>query len=99
MFMRMLTLYSIENITSRFASRIRRLSSSDSVISTGGVPSYIQAVLAPEMAVQLVMQDMKVADEEGARAIIRDSVKIGNLLNEEQDEAIHVIDSEDELAM
>ncbi|KAL8794304.1 MAG: hypothetical protein Q9195_003130 [Heterodermia aff. obscurata] len=89
----------IENITSRFASRIRRLSSSDSVISTGGVPSYIQAVLAPEMAVQLVMEDMRVPDEEGARCIIRDSVKIGNLLNEEQDEAIHLIESEDELAM
>ena len=99
MFVQTLTLYSIENITSRFGSRIRGLSSSDSVISIGGVPSYIQAVLAPEMAVQLVMQDMKVTDEEGARAIIRDSVKIGNLLNEELDEAIHVIDSEDELAM
>ena len=42
------------------------------------------------------MQDMKVADEEDARCIIRDSVKMGNLLNEEQDEAIHVIESEDE---
>ena len=42
------------------------------------------------------MQDMNVADEEDARCIIRDSVKMGNLLNEEQDEAIHVIESEDE---
>ena len=42
------------------------------------------------------MEDMKAADEEEARCIIRDSVKIGNLLNEEQDEAIHVIESEDD---
>ena len=42
------------------------------------------------------MDDMKV-DEDDARSIIRDSVDIGNLLNEEQDEAIEVIESEDEL--
>ena len=42
----------------------------------------------------LVMDDMNV-DDEGARSIIRDSVDIGNLLNEEQDEAIHVIESDD----
>ncbi|KAG7005980.1 hypothetical protein G7Y79_00017g043620 [Physcia stellaris] len=88
----------IENITSKFASRIRRLASSDRVISTGGVPSYIQLVLAPEMAVQLVMDDTKV-DEENARSILRESVDIGNLLNEEQDEAIHVVESDDELGM
>lgn len=44
------------------------------------------------------MSDMKV-DEDGARSVIRDSVNIGNLLNEEQDEAIHVIESDDELGM
>ena len=44
------------------------------------------------------MDDMKV-DEDGARSIIRDSVNIGNLLNEEQDEAIHVVESDDELGM
>ena len=59
---------------------------------------YIQAVLAPELAVLLVMDDMKV-DEDEARSIIRDSVKIGILLNEEQDEVIHVIESDDELGM
>lgn len=88
--------YRIENITSRFASRMRGLGHSDWVISTGGVASYIQLVLAPEIAVQLVMDDMKV-DEDGARSIIRDSVEIGNLLNEEQDEAIHIVESDDEL--
>lgn len=95
---RSLTLHRIENITSKFASRIRGLATSDRTISTGGVPTYIQAVLAPELAVLLVMDDMKV-DEDEARSTIRDSVDIGILLNEEQDEAIHVIESDDELAM
>ena len=46
----------------------------------------------------LVMNDMK-TDKERARSILRDTVAIGNLLNEEQDEAIHVIESDDELAL
>ena len=44
------------------------------------------------------MDDMKVEEDE-ARSIIRDSVEIGILLNEEQDEVIQVIESDDELAM
>ena len=95
---RLLRLCRIENITAKFAPRIRRLATSDHIISKGGVPTYIQAVLAPELAVLLVKDDMNV-DEDGARAIIGDSVGIGILLNEEMDEAIHEIESDDELAM
>lgn len=72
---------------SRFARRLRRLAASDKLISVGGVSRYVQAVLVPEMAVVLVMDDMKV-DEEKAREVLRDSVDIGNLLNEEEDEMI-----------
>lgn len=53
--------------------------------------AYIQAVLVPELATLLVMDDMKV-DEEGARAILRDTVEIGNLVNEEEDEVVEPID-------
>lgn len=72
---------------SKFNSKIRRLAASDKLISSGGVSRYVQAVLVPELAVLLVMDDMKV-DEDKAREIIRDSVDIGNLLNEEEDEII-----------
>lgn len=72
---------------SKFNSKIRRLAASDKLISSGGVSRYVQAVLVPELAVLLVMDDMKV-DEEKAREVIRDSVDIGNLLNEEEDEMI-----------
>lgn len=72
---------------SRFASKIRRLAASDKLISSSGVSRYVQAVLVPELAVLLVMDDMK-ADEEKAREVLRDSVDIGNLLNEEEDEII-----------
>lgn len=70
-----------------FAPKLRYLAASDKLLSSGGVSSYVQAVLAPELAVMLVMEDMG-TDEEGARAVLRDSVNIGNLLNEEEDEEI-----------
>ena len=47
----------------------------------------MQAVLVPELAILLIKDDMKV-DEEKAREVLRDSVDIGNLLNEEEDEII-----------
>ena len=76
-----------DNIMSRFASKLRRLAASDKLISSGGVSRYVQAVLVPELAVLLVKDDMKV-DEEKAREVLRESVEIGNLLNEEEDEII-----------
>lgn len=76
-----------DNIMSRFASKLRRLAASDKLISSGGVSRYVQAVLVPELAVLLIKDDMGV-DEDRAREVMRDSVDIGNLLNEEEDEII-----------
>lgn len=90
---------SSENLTSNFASKLRRRAPSDKVISTGGVAAYIQSVLAPELAVLLVMDDMK-TDAENARAILKDSTDIGNLVNEEEDDIIDVVEPEgDPLAL
>ncbi|KAL8700652.1 MAG: hypothetical protein Q9201_005338 [Fulgogasparrea decipioides] len=77
----------LEYIMSKFASRIRRLAGSDKLVSEGGVSGYVQAVLAPELAVMLVKDDMNV-DEEQAREILKESSEVGNLLNEEEDEDI-----------
>ena len=82
-----LIFFRADNIMSGFARKLRRLAASDKLISSGGVSRYVQAVLVPELAVVLVMDDMKV-DEEKAREVLRDSVDIGNLLNEEEDEMI-----------
>ena len=60
-----------------------------------GVAAYIQAVLAPELATLLVMDDMNV-DAESARAILRDSIDVGNLLNEEEDEAVQIMGADDQ---
>lgn len=79
----------------RFAGKIRRLASSDSLISTGGVSGFVQAVLVPELAVMLVQADMNIDDEEKAREILRNSVEIGHMLNEEEDELIQDPDLQD----
>ncbi|KAG8527025.1 uncharacterized protein KY384_008454 [Bacidia gigantensis] len=85
----------VEDIIHRFQSKLRRLGSHDRLLAAIGPSGYVQAVLAPELAVMLVMDDMK-TDEDGARAILRDSVDIGNLLNEEEDEIVQCIsDTED----
>lgn len=63
------------------------MAASDKLIALGDISGYVQAVLVPELAVLLVMDDMNV-DQEKAREVLRDSIDIGNLLNEEEDELI-----------
>ena len=75
---------------SRFAPKLRRLAASDKLISSAGVSSYVQAVLVPELAVLLVMDDLNFSQEK-AREVVQESVGIGNLLNEEEDEIIRDI--------
>ena len=77
----------VDNIIARFSPKLRRLGGSDKIISTAGVSGYVQAVLASELAILLVMDDMK-TDEDGAREVLRESVEIGNLLNEEEDDDV-----------
>ncbi|KAL9024814.1 MAG: hypothetical protein Q9196_006239 [Gyalolechia fulgens] len=83
----------MEYIMANFASRIRRLAGTDKLVSAGGVSGFVQAVLAPELAVMLIKDDMRVDDEQ-ARVVLKESFDVGNLLNEEEDEAIK--DEEDE---
>ncbi|KAL8717432.1 MAG: hypothetical protein Q9225_005317 [Loekoesia sp. 1 TL-2023] len=77
----------MEYIMSKFASQARKLAGTDRLISAGGVSGFVQAVLAPELAAMLVRDDMQVDDEQ-ARMVLKESSDIGNLLNEEEDEAI-----------
>lgn len=77
----------MQNIIARFTAKLRRLSTEDKLISSNSVSRFVQAVLAPEMAVMLVKEDMKV-DDETARALLRESAALGNLLNEEEDAEI-----------
>jgi len=69
------------------SSALRKQAASDKLISSGGVSAYVQAVLVPELAIWLVQGDMGV-DEVQARQILQESIDIGDLLNEEENEDI-----------
>ena len=81
---------------SSFSNLLRRLGTKDKlVVSSGGVTGYMQAVLVPELAVALVREDMGV-DADKARAILKESADLGELVNEEEDEVLERGDSGDE---
>ena len=75
----------METIMSRFSVRIRKLAPKDRLISSGGVSGYVQAVMVPELAVLLVQEDMGL-DGDMARKVLTDSIDIGDLLNEDEDD-------------
>ncbi|KAK0731264.1 RTC4-like domain-containing protein [Lasiosphaeris hirsuta] len=81
-----------ENIIREFSSLLRKRSVQDRLVSARGHTAYVQAVLVPELTVQLIMEDMGINQEE-ARAVLMDSIWVGELLNEE---VADVVVSEDE---
>jgi len=71
-----------ENIINKFSGLIRRRAVQDKLISARGHTAFVQAVMVPELAVQLIMEDMD-ASPERARQILYDSIGLGELLNED----------------
>ncbi|EGE79583.2 hypothetical protein BDBG_02420 [Blastomyces gilchristii SLH14081] len=68
-----------EHVVSHFKDAIDSLAGIDSVVSKYGTVVYAQ-VLVPEPLEMLVREDMGV-DAKGARRILKESNKMGNLLN------------------
>jgi len=76
----------MELITRTLTPQLRRLAGSDKLIAgSGGVSGYVQAVLVPEFATLLVMEDMQVGKER-AMEILNESIEIGDLVNEEEED-------------
>lgn len=88
-----------EHILGHFAARLRELAVSDPLIAAsgvaGGVSGFVQAVLVPEVAVALVQEDMKVSAKV-ARRLLAESLEVGELLNEEADEKVESVESEED---
>ncbi|KAK2005075.1 hypothetical protein LX36DRAFT_916 [Colletotrichum falcatum] len=76
-----------ESIIDNFSSILRERAIEDWVISSRGYSGYVEAVLVPELAVQLICEDMKVKIDE-ARKILEDSKWIGDLLHEDVGDTI-----------
>lgn len=83
-----------ENIMNKFSPQLRRIAVRDRLVAARGVIGYVQAVLVPELAVQLIREDMEVTTEE-ARRIMSESVGLGDILNDELQDV--VVAREDEV--
>ncbi|GKT54807.1 hypothetical protein ColTof4_08332 [Colletotrichum tofieldiae] len=83
-----------ETIIGKFSSILRERAVEDRLISSRGYSSYVEAVLVPELAVQLICKDMKVETDE-ARAILEESRWIGDLLHEDVGDTVDQL-SDDE---
>ncbi|CCF38350.1 hypothetical protein CH063_01892 [Colletotrichum higginsianum] len=76
-----------ENIIGKFSSMLRERAVEDRLISSRGYSSYVEAVLVPELAVQLISEDMGVEADE-ARKILEESRWIGDLLHEDTGDTV-----------
>lgn len=71
----------------KFSAQLRRIAVTDRLVAARGVTGYVQTVLVPELAVRLIREDMGVGVED-ARQVMRESVGIGDLLNEEVEDVV-----------
>lgn len=90
-----------EHLVNDLSSELRKRAVQDRLVSARGHMFYVQSVLVPELAVRLIMEDMnqegtEKVTEEQARIIMKDSVWVGELLNEEVADRVLYEDEEDE---
>ncbi|PNS21834.1 AP-1-like transcription factor [Sphaceloma murrayae] len=75
----------------RFAGRLRRVAGRDGLLATsgvaGGVSGFVQAIVVPELALSLIMEDMGLNEEE-AKEILEGSAEVGDLLNAEEERRV-----------
>jgi hypothetical protein len=82
-----------EDLMLRFSKLLRERAVEDKVISGRSYSLYIQAVLVPELATRLVMEDLGLEDEEAARQVLEESAWVGDMLCEDVGD---VVKSDDE---
>ena len=96
---RNLTPYRTDHIIAHLSDSLRKQATKDRLVNasgiSGGVSGFVQAVLVPELAEQLVREDMKVSDVR-AREIVNESAELGDLLNPEVDEKVTEVVPQDE---
>jgi len=81
-----------EAVFARFSPLLRERAVVDPLVSSRSYSLYVQAVLVPELATRLVMDDMGIG-EERALEVLEESASVGELLCEDVDD---VIESEED---
>jgi hypothetical protein len=84
-----------ENIMHEFTPLLKKRVVQDRLMAARGVTGFVQSVLVPEVTVLLIMEDMDIQAEE-AREVLKDSIGMGELVNEEIRDVVVRRDSEDE---
>jgi len=82
-----------ENLIHKFSGVLRKRALEDSLIAARGHTTYLQAVLVPELAVRLIMEDMKIGEVK-ARDVLEESVWVGEVLNDELKDVVLESDEE-----
>ncbi|KAI0394795.1 RTC4-like domain-containing protein [Xylariaceae sp. FL0594] len=82
-------------ILHRLAHVVRKRAVEDRLVSARSYTGFVQAVLVPELAVRLIMEDMAVA-EPRAREILEETTEVGELLQEEVRDVVTARDSDDD---
>lgn len=86
-----LTICRTDHIIAHLSDKLRKQAAKDNLVAasgiSGGVSGFMQAVLVPELAVQLMQEDMSVSQAR-ARELVAESAELGDLLNPEIDEKI-----------
>ncbi|KAF3061461.1 hypothetical protein GL218_03483 [Daldinia childiae] len=85
-----------EYILRTLSSVIRKRAIEDRLVSARGYTGYVQAVLVPELAVRLIMEDMDIPEEK-ARDIMLESIDVGELLYEDSGDVIAGVSDEEEI--
>lgn len=74
-----------EVISENLQRTLRARSKVDQLISKNGVGAFVQNVLVPEMGLRLIMEDMKISEEEAIK-VMADTIIIGEVLNHGDDD-------------
>jgi hypothetical protein len=82
-------------ITTHMSEALKQELKRDKVVRAAGVGGYVNAVLVPELAVRLVMEDMGLADEQRARDVLSESSNVGILLNADDENVIREEEGEE----
>ncbi|KAF2790952.1 hypothetical protein K505DRAFT_327230 [Melanomma pulvis-pyrius CBS 109.77] len=85
----------MEAITTQLHAVIKECVERDSVVAFNGFANFVQAVLVPELTVWMVMDELEVSEAK-AKEIVEESGALGEAVNEEVEDRVDVVESEDE---
>jgi hypothetical protein len=87
----MLTIFRTDYIVTYISDELRKQAKNDKVVAaagiSGGVSGFIQAVLVPELAEKLIMDDMSVTQERACEIRV-ESGELGDILSLEIEERV-----------